>query len=72
MSKKTKTCQKDHTGTTLALQDLPASQKNDVRHRCAACAFELGFKQGVETADRRFRNKLRDVMITINDIYNGR
>jgi hypothetical protein len=40
-------CDKGHHNNTIdALQELPASQKNEVRHVCAACAYEQGVKDG--------------------------
>jgi hypothetical protein len=38
-------CDKDHDAAA-ALKDLPESQREPMRHKCAGCAYELGFERG--------------------------
>jgi len=48
-------CDKDHHREFAALKDLdlPASQRMEVRHTCAACAMEAGFSRGYRLAVQR-------------------
>jgi hypothetical protein len=45
---KAATCQVQHssTHTLKAIVDLPESQAGSWRHKCAACAYELGLSDG--------------------------
>lgn len=39
-------CNKTHTVTDLIVRDLPISQGNFERHKCASCAYEKGLENG--------------------------
>ncbi len=43
-------CERDHTGEIPqhVLDALPENQGHPVRHRCAACAFEVGRNEAAE------------------------
>jgi hypothetical protein len=41
-------CNKDHNETDLIVKDLPISQGNFERHKCASCAYEQGLENGVK------------------------
>jgi hypothetical protein len=43
-----KTCQKNHTVSANVIDELPFSQRFPHRHKCAACAYELGLKKGYQ------------------------
>lgn len=40
-------CNKNHSETDLIVRDLPISQGNFERHKCASCAYEMGLQNGV-------------------------
>lgn len=45
---KSRSCTINHHGqTTQKLADLPESQAGFWRHRCAACAYDLGVEEGM-------------------------
>jgi len=47
----TRNCSVDHTGNIpKKIEHLPSSQSGKLRHICAACAYEAGFKDGVDNA----------------------
>jgi hypothetical protein len=56
------TCSKDHSGDVPAsLNSLPRSQaKSHGRHKCAACAYELGRKDAGE-AEARLRIRVKEL-----------
>lgn len=48
-------CEKDHTGdisanTVERIANLPESQAGPQRHRCAACAYDMGVQDGLKAA----------------------
>lgn len=43
-------CDKSHRKVPMEVADLPQNQKTPFRHRCAGCAYELGYKHGYEAA----------------------
>ena len=50
-----KDCTKDHSDIQHIMKELPVSQKGLERHKCAACAYELGYKHGLS------RKKVLDI-----------
>jgi hypothetical protein len=46
-------CEKDHSSLPIAIMSLPDSQRSAWRHKCAACAFELGYQLGLQRAKAR-------------------
>jgi len=51
-------CRHQHERVVEAINHLPSSQKNTVRHTCAGCAFREGFKEGVRWARERIHERL--------------
>lgn len=43
-------CDKSHRKVPLEVTELPANQKTPFRHRCAGCAYELGYRDGYGAA----------------------
>jgi hypothetical protein len=41
-------CNKNHSKTDLIVKDLPISQGNFERHKCASCAYEKGLENGTQ------------------------
>lgn len=39
-------CNKNHSDTDIIVKDLPISQGNFERHKCASCAYEKGLENG--------------------------
>jgi hypothetical protein len=39
-------CEKDHSNIQAIMENMPKDQGGKGRHKCAACAYELGFKAG--------------------------
>jgi hypothetical protein len=39
-------CSKDHSNNQEIMAELPLDQGGIGRHKCAACAYELGFEAG--------------------------
>lgn len=39
-------CNKNHSETDKIVKDLPISQGNFERHKCASCAYEKGLENG--------------------------
>ncbi len=53
------TCSKSHDGELpSSFKDLPESQGGVGRHKCAACAFDLGRAEG-QAAEERLRERVR-------------
>ncbi len=55
-----KDCEK-HKGQSnylkTEMESLPESQAEPQRHRCAKCAYEMGFAAGQAAAERAFQRK---------------
>jgi len=58
----TGTCVRDHDGDVPAavMVALPASQRGDLRHRCAFCAYLAGYAMAEESV-RRLRRRLQEL-----------
>ena len=41
-------CKKDHTITDSIVRDLPIGQEGAGRHKCASCAYEIGYQHGLQ------------------------
>jgi hypothetical protein len=66
------TCEKDHSGDLPSeFNDLPESQAAKWRHRCAACAYELG-RRDVAGAEERLRKRVRELTMIVKELTNGR
>lgn len=42
------TCKKDHSEVQNIMESLPLDQGGKGRHKCAACAYESGFRVGYQ------------------------
>lgn len=40
-------CKKNHTETDKIVNNLPIGQEGIGRHKCASCAYEIGYQHGV-------------------------
>lgn len=51
----TPTCQREHylAHSNVDWDSILESQKGQPRHKCAACAYELGFRDAIAYATRR-------------------
>ena len=46
-------CYKNHRGVAEKVKGLKSSQRGEWRHKCACCAYELGFEDGHKEAKER-------------------
>ena len=46
------TCSKNHTNVTEKFEVLEDSQASAWRHKCAGCAYDLGFQDGQENTKK--------------------
>ena len=54
------TCKKDHSRVQPIMANLPVDQGGKGRHKCAACAYELGFNAGYNLNEQINLNNLLD------------
>lgn len=45
-------CQKDHSNIQDIMENLPEDQGGVGRHKCAACAYELGYDDGISRREK--------------------
>lgn len=45
-------CEKKHSGIQSIMSTLPIDQGGKGRHKCAACAYEQGYKDGMILKDQ--------------------
>ncbi len=45
------------------MRTLPENQAGAGRHKCPYCAFERGYKRGVEHGRKKAANKIRDYIL---------
>ncbi|MHC4619089.1 MAG: hypothetical protein ACYTEQ_15200 [Planctomycetota bacterium] len=43
-------CEKSHRNVPIAACEVPHNQKAPFRHRCAGCAYEMGYRDGYNAA----------------------
>lgn len=61
-------CTKDHIGAVpAAVHSLPKSQAGAWRHKCAACAYDLGYQDGIGAADK-LRARVRELEARLKDL----
>ena len=53
-------CKKDHSETDVIVKDLPIDQGSVGRHKCASCAYEIGYEHG------KTRNENVNLNLVIN------
>lgn len=52
-------CKIDHSGTApKKLANLPESQRGHWRHRCAACAYQMGLEDGIRKGAQKARTSM--------------
>jgi hypothetical protein len=44
-------CNKEHNETDLIVRDLPIGQEGIGRHKCASCAYDIGYSHGLNRAE---------------------
>ncbi|MDY3317121.1 hypothetical protein PG630_07360 [Riemerella anatipestifer] len=44
-------CDKIHEETDKKVKDLPTGQEGVGRHKCASCAYEIGYEHGLQRAE---------------------
>lgn len=44
-------CNKEHLNTDNIVTDLPIGQEGAGRHKCASCAYEIGYQHGLQKAE---------------------
>ena len=44
-------CNKNHDNTDKIVKDLPIGQEGIGRHKCASCAYAIGYKHGLQKAE---------------------
>ncbi len=54
-------CKKNHSETDAIVKNLPIDQGNVGRHKCASCAYEIGYKHGEN----------RDEYVDLNSVLNS-
>lgn len=65
-------CSTDHAGGAVPkkLDDLPESQAGALRHKCVACAYEMGVKDGLASAER-LRERVRELEEKLRGLTSG-
>lgn len=58
------TCTKDH-GDAKHLLRLPLSQAQPQRHRCAACAYERGYQDGLRQGQRDMEARVKGLVARV-------
>jgi hypothetical protein len=61
-------CTKNHTATDSIVKDLPIGQEGVGRHKCASCAYEIGYTHGVQRAENI---NLENVLDNIQESQKG-
>lgn len=41
-------CKKNHSKTDKIVKSLPVGQEGTGRHKCASCAYEIGYEHGLQ------------------------
>ena len=44
-------CNKNHDSTDNIVKDLPTGQEGVGRHKCASCAYEIGYEHGFQKTE---------------------
>lgn len=45
-------CNRDHTNIDIIVRDLPIGQEGSGRHKCASCAYERGYSDGLNKVEQ--------------------
>ena len=60
-------CQKEHADLPKSFDALSESQGGKGRHKCAACAYELGRTEATE-AEERLRKRVRELDARVKEL----
>ena len=58
MAENTAVCNRDHSAQDAVLGSLDQSQRGAHRHRCAGCAYEVGYAAGFRAGAQSVLNNL--------------
>jgi hypothetical protein len=61
-------CKKTHTAIDVIVKDLPIGQEGSGRHRCASCAYEIGYENGLVRAENI---NLESILDNLEDSQKG-
>ncbi len=61
-------CNKEHLNTDNIVTDLPIGQEGAGRHKCASCAYEIGYQHGLQKAENI---SLEAILISLEDSQKG-
>ena len=61
-------CNKNHDNTDNIVKDLPIGQEGVGRHKCASCAYEIGYQHGLQKAENI---NLADVLDGLEESQKG-
>lgn len=61
-------CKKDHSKTDQIVKDLPIGQEGAGRHKCASCAYEIGYEHGLQ---KRENVNLETILNNLEDSQKG-
>jgi len=66
-------CEKDHTGNLPKgkIEKLNNSQRDFWRHKCAGCAYEMGWADA-QTAEANLRRRVRELEERVRDLEAAR
>jgi hypothetical protein len=63
----TRTCQHAHEDLPKSFDGLLESQGGKGRHKCAACAYDLGRKESAD-AEERLRKRVRELDARVKEL----
>jgi hypothetical protein len=64
-------CSIDHGGSVpKALGELPESQGGPWRHKCVACAYEMGVRDGAKS-EENLRRRVRELEAQLHALRTG-
>lgn len=61
-------CNKEHIKTDEIVKELPIGQEGIGRHKCASCAYEIGYEHGLKKEENI---NLKDVLNSLEDSQKG-
>lgn len=61
-------CTNAHTTTDIIVTDLPIGQEGSGRHKCASCAYEIGYEHGFK---REEEINLKDILDNLEESQKG-
>ncbi len=54
-------CKKDHSNIASILNGLSDGQYKTGRHKCAGCAYELGYQDGLKRNEKNIEQRMQDL-----------